>query len=549
MCPMPGCEYSSNGVTGNLRIRLGGETRFLQVRHREWQNGVEKITDHYVGKFVDGRPTLYYSSANESELLAKANLRAQMSGIGESTAPTMNIIRNRGFLNPNVAATTVSGKNFHALGMTEVWVSSFRSVQKYLDYLHVKKSGSVLSVYSFAHMLGRFCRDCNMTPDEVVELPRERVEELVQGYCDRLAARTKNRGSSMQTPNGAIHVLRSFFAVNGFNSKNNKALRVEGYYQPPRTRNVRQYVPTLEEALRMAERARCKRDRALILVALTTGLRNSALRAIKVGDIRQQVEEGSDIVRLSLEPDWNETRVSGSVKHRIPYYVFIAPNATKAVKEWLDDRATLFGSYDDDEPLFCSLYNNIPREQRKKTLLSAREVQVVVRRAGKAASIKEWNHIQPHALRKAFYSVLRAPLVDNGKMDEADQEFFMGHILGGSRDHYFDPTKVEQMRLMYSKLNFDPTSYKGQNASLFLKLATAFGLDPQRVLEQAKVAEGHELSALEKETALIAAIKEVTTKTREREQKVCPVSDLERYMGDGWFFRASLPEGRVVVER
>ena len=418
-----------------------------------------------------------------------------------------------------------------------------------LDYLHYRKSGSQRSVTVFAERLGLFCRTIHMDPDSAVALPRESIEKLLQDYCDKLAARTKLRGASMRTPIGTLDALRAFFRVNGFDYRNSNMLRVEGYYQPPRTRNLPQYIPTLEEVLRMAERARCKRDRALILVAVTTGLRNASLRALRIGDVKEQLERGLEVVRLNIEPDWHEKRLPGSCKNRIPYYVFMATIATKAVKEWLEERTCMFGSYEADEPLFCSLLNRLPREQRRHTMLSGREVQVITHRAAGAASIKQWKHIQPHSLRKTFNSVLRAPLIDNGKMDEADQEFFMGHILGGSRDHYFDSTKVEQMRSTYAKINFDPTSNKGQDASLFLKLAAAFGVDSQKVLEHARGPEGHELTNSEKETALVAAIRGALRESQEKEQKVCPGSELERYMGEGWSFKASLSDGRVVVEK
>ncbi|KXB06043.1 hypothetical protein AKJ52_02620 [candidate division MSBL1 archaeon SCGC-AAA382C18] len=60
----------------------------------------------------------------------------------------------------------------------------------------------------------------------------------------------------------------------------------------------------------------------------------------------------------------------------------------------------------------------------------------------------------PHCLRKAFKSVLRAPTKNGGRLDEGTQEFFMGHILPGTQDEYYDKDNIEYHREEYSKLDF-----------------------------------------------------------------------------------------------
>lgn len=64
------------------------------------------------------------------------------------------------------------------------------------------------------------------SPDELVSLPKGRVEELLQGFVDGLA----ERGLSIRYVNCVLADLRLFFKVNGF--KNDRELEVERYHQP-----------------------------------------------------------------------------------------------------------------------------------------------------------------------------------------------------------------------------------------------------------------------------------------------------------------------------
>jgi hypothetical protein len=75
----------------------------------------------------------------------------------------------------------------------------------------------------------------------------------------------------------------------------------------------------------------------------------------------------------------------------------------------------------------------------------------MLRKAARAAIIREWQRITPHCLRKAFERAVR-----NSGVDPKDQEFFMGHILPRSQDTYYDKTKIKDLRKKYAQVNFFP---------------------------------------------------------------------------------------------
>jgi len=91
--------------------------------------------------------------------------------------------------------------------------------------------------------------------------------------------------------------LKTFFKVNGF--KGTGALEVERHYQPSRYRKRSEYIPTSSEIYNMAFAAGTKRNRAVILALYTSGLRNSTLRALLFGDVKEELEKEIDLVKSS----------------------------------------------------------------------------------------------------------------------------------------------------------------------------------------------------------------------------------------------------------
>jgi integrase len=383
-----------------------------------------------------------------------------------------------------------------------------------------------------------------MKPDDLVKLPLEEIESLVQTYCDE--QRQKNSpGSANQT----LALLKTFFACNGFNHENHKELKVKGYYQPPRT-NTKEYVPTLKEALLMADRVGNKEYRALILTACTAGLRNSALRALKVDDVLDDLRSGRIPILVEIDEEWNK-RIpeGGACKGCIPYYTFIAKPAAQALTAMLEEREATFGSYSRDEPLFISNYNQIRQQDRRKRHLSARELEIMVHKAAKLADIPEWSHVRVHSLRKVFDGVLRTSLSDGTQMDHKDQEFLMGHVLKGSQEHYYDRSKVERLSDQYSKLVFeDKSMLHDVELEVTSQLAEMLGLDLSNIMSEKEIASGRKLSRNERLELLKQALNsKLEFDTDER--RSADLKEVDGLLQDGWKVESTLPDSRVIVSR
>jgi len=97
---------------------------------------------------------------------------------------------------------------------------------------------------------------------------------------------------------------------------------------------------------------------------------------------------------------------------------------------------------------------SVGRKERTSKRLGRKGVGAIVKRAAKNAGIEKWGHATPHSLRKIFESVLVSPTIDGGRLDKATQEFFMGHILPGTQDVYYDRTRINFHRREYAMLDF-----------------------------------------------------------------------------------------------
>lgn len=357
------------------------------------------------------------------------------------------------------------------------WRSSYRSVNNMLLHL-IRKSKSEGSRRLYLWHLSKFCQYTHRKPNELVALRRSQVEKLVQEYADSLME------ASPRYSNLAVAVLKAFFGVNGF--KRAKALELETYHAPPRFRISPEYIPTKSEVYRMADSACSLRDRAMILTLFSTGLRNSTLRAIRCGDIAEELRNNCVNVKVPVYPEMKKL-APNACKGRIPYYVFTSDEATQALKLYLNERKEKHGDIEGSEPLFCTEYNQIDRNSRRRNPVSSRYVEIIVKSAAKRAGINQWKAVHPHCLRKAFESVLRNQLVDGSNLDVKTQEFFMGHVLPGSQDPYFDRSKVEHMRIQYSRLRFGRTTIENRFKVLRAAVSRAFedtDLDPEQIMEE-----------------------------------------------------------------
>lgn len=383
------------------------------------------------------------------------------------------------------------------------WSSEFRSVDKLLKHLG-RKSRSVASRDGYCYILWRVCSSREIReemadgvgPEELISRARENpdaVAGLVQDFADKY-----NSVGSIRYANSIIHLVKTFFRENKVD------LDIHSYFQPVRSRRRPEYIPSLQEALKMADVAGSLRDRLIILFLTYTGLRNSTLRALVFNEaypdpflqehtIQKELERGQECLMIIVH-EVMKKRIPNACKNRMFYYTFIPPKVTECLRLYLREMEEKYGSILDDQPIFSTKNRRISLRERLKTPISPRELQEIVKKLAKRAGIKNWKYVYPHCLRKTYESFLRNQ-ADDVRLDVKERQFLFGHTLPGSQDTYFDKTKIDEMRGKYVKMIFEP----------------------------------------------ITGIK--------KEERVIGEDELQTFLQQGWHFEATLPSGKVVVSR
>lgn len=379
----------------------------------------------------------------------------------------------------NVDATNISNKRYAFLRVNG-WTSEYNSVNLLLRHL-ARKCHSEGSRSTYLRRLYLFCLDNEgRQPDELVKTPKKMIEKWIQDHVDKF-----NDGEhSLRYLNNMIGLLKTFFTVNGF--KGVRMLNVEGYHVPTRYRKTPEYIPKKNEVYLMADSACSLKGRAIILTLYSSGLRNSTLRALLIRDIENELSRNISNICIPVYPQMKLVDPA-ACKGNIPYFGFVCDEATESIMLYLRERKEKYGEISSSEPLFISEYNQIERVKRKSKILSPRQLQNIVKMAAQRAGLPQWQYVTPKSLRKAFETVLHSELIDGGRLDPKIQEFFMGHILPGSEDAYFDRTDIETLRSEYSKLSFGRVAVSNKFKILKAAVERAFqgtGIDAEKTIQE-----------------------------------------------------------------
>lgn len=180
------------------------------------------------------------------------------------------------------------------------WNSEYPSVQLLLNHLK-RRTQSEKSKVNYLQTLYWLCREQNnSTPDRLVKLPRAKVEQIIQSFCDK----RNDGGTSKKYLNVMLEYLKTFYAQNGY--RNGKSLTLERFHVPIRTRVLEEHIPRKEEIEAMAQCAPSRKWKATILALYSSGFRNSTLRAVLYRDVREELEDPRvDIVKVPCYIEWH----------------------------------------------------------------------------------------------------------------------------------------------------------------------------------------------------------------------------------------------------
>lgn len=210
--------------------------------------------------------------------------------------------------------------------------------------------------------------------------------------------------------------------------------------QKARPEMKRRAIPTkddIREVLKYAD----TRDRAILLIGVSSGLSVIDIVNLKVGDFKSGYDPESGITTLHII----------RTKTNYEFYTFLSPEASRAVNDYLDWREKQ-GEYkkvtSDNGYLFIlhdipEIYKRTKEEEYRKMSddVILKRYRAINKDAGTSSEYGEYNLIRSHNMRKLLNSTL---LANGASIFFAD--FILGHERDATREAYYraDPKSLKE---------------------------------------------------------------------------------------------------------
>jgi len=355
---------------------------------------------------------------------------------------------------------------------------------------------------------------------------------------------------------------------------------------PSKERLVEDRSPTKEELRKILNICNI-RDKACILVALSSGLRENALRTLTFGDVNFDYPDVARIIVKRKYEIEGKTFTSGRKisKQRSSFVTFITPEAKNALLEYKDWRIKEGETITEKSPLFTSMIKEKKKTAKDKrtrlgSFLAKRYLTIhwenLLKKAHLADKSGKWYTIHLHTL-KAFAN----QQFKNVGVKESYKEFWLGHKGGYLDTSYFKPDlsidKEEESKHLEEYRKAIPQLELRETAGLIeesIRLKTwedriVFDMGysretAQKVIEEAK-RKGMSIDALIDVLKLMQSGKMTIkdfTKSIELSEDKTPIKDkrktedcqkivtedqLSEYLSKGWKVTAVLSSGKIVI--
>jgi len=313
------------------------------------------------------------------------------------------------------------------------------SVQKWI--LNLKgKVGWRTTIPNFLRTLYKFTEYSRKGPNELVIIASSTkktdqredltsatpaITEIVQEFINELLSSDKREK--------ARHVrtcLMSFFKANGI------SLELDSI---PRVAKKEEIVPSKEQIYTMADYAGSLRNRAIILCMYQSGLGITALRNLKIGHVKEQLEKNMIPLRIRIT-----SRVNKKAS-QVPFYTFFGAEAYDALRAYVNERKRKIQKMmqkgvnvreiAENSPLFASEGKNVPLGDR----MAVSSLWRVIKESAEKGDLQK-EKIQPNCLRKAFEAELNRSL-----MDGETRKYLMGSPVRGAK---YNVVEIEQKYMM-----------------------------------------------------------------------------------------------------
>ena len=296
--------------------------------------------------------------------------------------------------------------------------------------------------------------------------------------------------------------------------------------------------PTREELKQLLNHASSARDRALILISTSSGLRLGTLLSLKVGDLEVNYP---GVARLNVERKkgrkFSSKRSRGSGRF---FVTFITLEAKTALTHYLNERKEAGEKLTAESPLIGDSYH----KGQFQTVENYERIWArLLRRAGLAEKSQTWFKLHLHMLRKYFRSNCIG-------VDTSYRERWMGHkglYLDASYFKAEEPLHLAEYRKAIPHLTVYaiPTEERKLKSEMLLNFAKLQGYEDDQLRKLADIL----ARAKDMDEAITEFRRLKDDSASAKHLIIHGEPEFIRRLDEGWNLVQSLNQDRFLVER
>jgi len=318
----------------------------------------------------------------------------------------------------------------------------------------------------FAGHLERFCEAMKVTPEEWRRLDKFEARDLAWEYVE---PKIMEHSTVAKTD---LAALKSWYRnLNGETLPLDSGRGGKHHLRVKHKKRATEHIPSKREMYQIVDMASSLRDKAILLLLFQSGVRVNVLEHSTYGDVKDQLDK--DIIVL---------KVTGELDHKlrsrdIPfYYTFLNGEGSETLKRYCEVHHK---NSRPDTPLF-------PTARGKP--INQHYIWVIVKNCLRKAGFNPKN-AWTHTIRKAFRRQVR-----QSDVDFEFKEMVMGHVIGGSREAYFDRHNISWFIEQYQKINFGREAVGSETARLRMEMDEKLREKDEEITQLKRSLEKHVLS-------------------------------------------------------
>jgi integrase len=399
--------------------------------------------------------------------------------------------------------------------------------------------GSIITADERLRRLGRFCEGTGNTPKSLIEKKRASPEEFDDFIMDFVTVSLDKKKEKPAQVKNNLTTIKSWLAHFG--------LKVERQIKLPASDVVDEVVPTKEQLARILRHCD-PRSRVITSLLAFCGVRPESLGnylgndGLRLKDIPEAGIERGEVMPSKVPMVVVVRKTLSKARHQ--YFTFLPEEGCQYLKEYLESRMKSGEKLTPESPVIGHI-----REGSRLSFLRTTKLSWEVKLAIKSAGFS-W---RPYVLR-SYCDTAFDIAESKGLVSHPWRQFFMGHK-GDIEARYstnkrLPPSMIEEMRAAYGRC--EPFLSTKEPASPKEELIK------RTLREQFLVVAGFKKEEVEKMDLDEMTDEELQNAVRQRlvgamtanasRQRVVPVQEVRSYIGQGYEYVASLPDGGAIVK-